>query len=157
MTDTDEQRAREAAEKIGPEIRKHLFITHNLQGPLVSPGLSYEANEIIAAAILTAMQEARRDERERCAALDELQRLGQEIENTPAPEPDVTARSRPVTIYEKLARCETPGEVERMLRGNGVALVEDVTARPAGGLSLDGEGEAPRTPTEESWQTKCMT
>ena len=44
---------------VGPEIRKHLFITQNLTGPLVSPGLSYEANNIIAQAIRDAEKRGR--------------------------------------------------------------------------------------------------
>ena len=28
-------------------------------------------------------------------------------------------------ILEKLAKCSTPGEVDRMLRGNGYVLVKD--------------------------------
>lgn len=43
----------ERAREIGREIRKHLFVTQPTRshGPLVEPGLSWEANEIIAAAL----------------------------------------------------------------------------------------------------------
>lgn len=51
----------EIARKIGPEIRKHLFITRPIRasGPLVEAGLSFEANEIIAQAITEAVSEAK--------------------------------------------------------------------------------------------------
>ena len=60
---------------VGPEIRKHLFITQNLTGPLVSPGLSYEANNIIAQAIRDA------EKRGRIAGMEEAAAIADDVEH----------------------------------------------------------------------------
>lgn len=77
---THDERARE----IGSEIRKHLFITQPIRssGPLVEPGLSYEANEIIAAALKATAEEARAEERKWW--------INKHIEIAAMPAPDIT-------------------------------------------------------------------
>lgn len=56
-------------DEIGREIRKYLFISDNQFVRPASAGLSWEANDIIKAALIEVYANAVRDEREACAKM----------------------------------------------------------------------------------------
>lgn len=51
-----------------------------------------------------------------------------------------------MTIYEKLARCSTPGEIQRMLAGNGFELAPAPQRARDATLDTEFDRRNPNTP-----------